>query len=460
MTRGDAAGATGDVSSGGRLQFVASVRIPSVDGGRREAAFVQCGTDRAPIDSRSGRPFEPSTRSLPMPIRPMPRRSRSSRLVRVAACASVAWAVVATSGCGGSTQAAAAKDKPVATLEFGPGDLVSVSTRPIQRSLAISGSLIAVNQAIVKAKVAVEIRQVLVREGDHVEAGQVIARLDTVDLAARVDQMTGSRDAARAQYEIAEKNRATNQSLLERHFISQNAFDNVASLSAANRATLDAADAQLRLAQKALRDATVVAPITGIVSRKNAQIGEKTSIDAPLFTIVDLDSIELQAIVPAGEVAGLSKGMRAKITVDGMPDRTFDAQINRVNPATEPGTRSIVVFLTVPNPEHVLKSGMFANGFVQLAQGTPRPTLPTIAIQNEAGVPIVWTIESGKLTRRTVVLGDRDESLGIVEIKSGVPPDTPVLASKFDNIKEGSPAIAKAAAPAPAQAAQPAPAAS
>ncbi len=172
--------------------------------------------------------------------------------------------------------------------------------------------------------------------------------------------MTGSRDAARAQAEIAEKNRATNQSLLEKRFISQNAFDNVASLSAANHATLDAADAQVRMAQKALRDATVVAPITGIVSRKNAQVGEKTSIDAPLFSIVDLDSIELQAIVPAGEVAGLSKGMRATLKVDGMPNRTFDATISRVNPATEPGTRSIVVFFTVPNPDHVLKSGMFA----------------------------------------------------------------------------------------------------
>jgi multidrug efflux pump subunit AcrA (membrane-fusion protein) len=126
-----------------------------------------------------------------------------------------------------------------------------------------------------------------------------------------------------------------------------------------------------------------------------------------------------------------------------MNDRSFDAQISRINPATEPGTRSIVVFFTVPNPTHLLKSGMFANGNVRLAASTPRPTLPTVAIQSEAGIPIVWTIENGKLTRRTVVLGDRDDVSGIVEIKSGVPPGTPVLASKFDNLKEGGPAVAK-----------------
>ncbi len=367
-------------------------------------------------------------------------RARSTWLVVL--IVAVVGGAIALSARGGASKAAVG-DKPQPALEFAASDLTSLASRPVARSLAVSGSLVAVNQATVKAKVAVEVRSILVREGDRVAAGQVIAKLDTIDLATRLDQQTGARDASRAQYEIAEKNRSTNVSLLEKHFISQNAFDNVASLSAANRAQLDAAEAQVRLAQKALRDATVVSPIDGIVARKNVQVGEKTSIDAPLFAIVDLDSIELQAIVPAGEVAALAKGMRATLTVDGMPERGFDASISRINPATEPGTRSIVVFLTVPNGDHVLKSGMFANGSIRLAAGVPRPTLPISAIQSDAGVPIVWTIEGGKLTRRTAVLGVRDDSGGYVEIKSGVPADTPVLASKFDNLKEGGPAVAR-----------------
>jgi RND family efflux transporter MFP subunit len=372
----------------------------------------------------------------------MPRLVRSARFWIIAVLVVGVGVAIGMTSFGGAPKAAVA-DKAVATLEFGASDLTSLTTRPVARTLAVSGSLVAVNQAVVKAKVAVEVRSILVREGDHVRAGQVIAKLDTVDLLAKLDQMTGARDAARAQYEIAEKNRTTNQSLLEKRFISQNAFDNVASLSSANRATLEAADAQVRMAEKALRDATVVAPIDGIVSRKSAQVGEKTSIDAPLFNIVDLDSIEMQAIVPAGDVGELAHGMAATLTVDGMPDHVFDATINRINPATEPGTRSIVVFLTVPNADHLLKSGMFANGNIRMAAGAPRPTLPLAAIQSEAGVPIVWTIENGKLTRRTAVLGTRDEASGFVEIKSGVPADTPVLASKFDNLKEGGPAIAK-----------------
>ena len=372
----------------------------------------------------------------------MPRLLRSRRFWIVAVLVLAVGSAIALSGRGGATKAAV-KEKPLPTLEFAANDLTSIASRPVARALAISGSLVAVNQAVVKAKVAVEVRSILIREGDRVSAGQVIAKLDTVDLATRLEQQTGARDASRAQYEIAEKNRTTNSSLLEKKFISQNAFDNVASLSAANRAQLDAAEAQVRLAQKALRDATVVSPIDGIVARKNVQIGEKTSIDAPLFNIVDLDSIELQAIVPAGEVASLDKGMHATLAVDGMNDRAFEATVSRINPATEPGTRSIVVFLTVPNPDHVLKSGMFANGRIRLAASAPRPTLPLTAIQSDAGVPIVWTIEDGKLTRRTAVLGVRDEASGYVEIKSGVPADTPVLANRFDNVKEGGPAVAK-----------------
>lgn len=343
-----------------------------------------------------------------------------------------------------SVSKAATTKKAVPPLEFGPSDLTMISNQSVARSLTVSGTLVAVNQTTVKAKVAVEVRSILVREGDHVQAGQVIARLDVVDLASRLDQSTSARDASRAQYEIAEKNRITNQSLLERKFISQNAFDNVASLSSANRSTLDAAQAQVRLAQKALRDATVTAPITGIVAKKYVQLGEKTQVDAPLFAIVDLDSIELQAIVPAGEVGALDKGMRATLAVDGMPERAFDATVNRINPATEPGTRSIVVFLTVPNQDHLLKSGMFANGTIRLAAAAPKPALPATAIQSDAGQPVVWTIEGGKLARRTVALGARDDASGMVEIKSGVPANTPVLASKFDNLREGAEAVAMA----------------
>ncbi len=180
----------------------------------------------------------------------MPRFLRSRRLWIATLVVLVAGGVAAAAlgGRAGTSTAAMPKKAPP-TLEFTAGDLTRLEDRALSRSLPVSGTLYAVNQAVVKAKVAVDVKSIHVREGDQVQAGQVIARLDTQDLAARLDQSTGTRDASRAQFEMAEKNRVTNASLLEKKFISQNAFDNVASLSTANKDTLDAADAQVRLAQ-------------------------------------------------------------------------------------------------------------------------------------------------------------------------------------------------------------------
>lgn len=339
-----------------------------------------------------------------------------------------------------NSDAMANKDVP---LEFVPNDVAYVQERPLARTLAINGNLNAKSQASVKAKAALDVKAIDVREGDSVHVGQLLAQLDTADLEARLAEKISARDSARAQLELAEKNRATNRALLDKKFISQNAFDSTDSTYKANRASVEQADAEVELARIALRQTSVTAPISGIVGKRYMKVGEKTSIDSPLFTIVDLDSLEFEALVPAAEVTQLKHGMPARFEVDGLPGQGFDATLDRVSPATEPGTRSVVVFLTVRNPEHVLKSGMFASGTIQLGNSANLPSLPLTAIHFDAGQPIVWTIEANTLTRRTVELGLRDETAGLVEIKRGPPASIPVLASRFDYLKEGAAASIK-----------------
>ena len=87
---------------------------------------------------------------------------------------------------------------------------------------------------------------------------------------------------------------------------------------------------------------------------------------------------------------------------------------------------------------------MFATGRVAIAAQAPTPTLPVSAIRTEAGQSYVWAIDSGKLVRRNVMLGRRDENAGRVELKTALPADLPILGSKFDNLKEGAPALVKA----------------
>src|SRR5207302_5627661 len=118
--------------------------------------------------------------------------------------------------------------------------------------------------------------------------------------------------------------------------------------------------------------------------------------------------------------------------------------IERINPSTEPGTRAILVYVGLSNPDALLKSGMFATGRISLAASAPALTLPVTAVRTEAGQSFVWVVDNGKLSRRIVTLGRRDADNGLVEIKTPLPPNLPVLSARFDNLKEGAPALVKA----------------
>ncbi|MEP7276049.1 MAG: efflux RND transporter periplasmic adaptor subunit, partial [Betaproteobacteria bacterium] len=180
------------------------------------------------------------------------------------------------------------------------------------------------------------------------------------------------------------------------------------------------------------------------VAKRHVQPGEKVAIEAPLVTVVDLKDLEVQALVPAIDVPELRIGMPVEFSVDGFGERRFTGRVERINPSTEPGTRALLVYVGLPNSDALLRSGMFATGRIELAASAPAPTLPAAAVRTEAGQSFVWVIDNGKLARRVVTLGRRDEAKGLVEIKTALPPKLPVLSARFDNLKDGAPALVRA----------------
>ena len=335
--------------------------------------------------------------------------------------------------------------KAVTTLEFGAAELATVEQKSLPRWLPVSGTMQPVNQATVKAKVSGDVRQITVREGDSVQAGQMLVRVDTADLDARALERQGQLQSAKAQLALAEKTNTMNQKLLKQNFISQNASDNAESSLEVAKGNVLAAQAQLRVAQNALRDSVATAPLSGVVAKRHVQPGEKVAFDSPLVTVVDLKEMELQALVPSGDIPELKVGMTVDLIVDGFSDRKFTGRIQRINPSTEAGTRAILVFVGIPNAAQELRGGMFATGRIALSAGAPVPTLPATAVRTEAGASYIWTIQDGKLAKKTVLVGRRDDDAGRVELKTALPPNTPVLSAKFDNLKDGAPALVRAA---------------
>jgi membrane fusion protein, multidrug efflux system len=164
----------------------------------------------------------------------------------------------------------------VPSVELAPEDVATAMRTELTRTLEVSGGLKAVASAVVKARVAAELRELSVREGDTVHAGQLIGRLDDTEFGWRLRQAEDQAAAAKAQLDIAERTLANNQALVEQGFISKNALDTSAMNKASAQATLRAAQAAGEIARKALRDTEIRAPLAGLVAQRFAQPGERS----------------------------------------------------------------------------------------------------------------------------------------------------------------------------------------
>ncbi len=364
---------------------------------------------------------------------------------RIALFALVAVAVLATAGWLMKPKAPVKPATPVAaaaplTLEFLPQEIVSASPVELRQVLLLSGSLRALDLATVKARVAGEVRDVLVREGEPVRAGQVVARMDTAEYDARLAQARGNLNSARAQLDIAIKARDNNAALVEKGFISKNAFDNSASQYAGAKASVDAAQGALDVAQKQLNDTVLRAPITGLVSARNVQPGEKVSPDYKLIDIVNLQKMELEAAVPASEIARVTIGQSVDLHIEGLP-RGLTGRVVRINPAAQAGSRSIPVYVQVANPDNQLRAGMFAEGKLILSSKPGVLALPQGAVRRDGNGAYVFTIDNGKVARKPVTLGSEGLSGDDprIEVLSGIDFGAQVIRADMGNLAPGTP---------------------
>jgi len=338
---------------------------------------------------------------------------------------------------GGKPRDSAAKGKETPTLEFAAADMVQLTTRPLAVELALPGSVQAMSQATVRSKVSAEVRQVRVREGERVGVGQVLVEFDTAALRVQLAERAATLESARAQLAQSERTRTVNAQLVKQNFISQNAFDSADAAFRAQAAAVEAAQAQLAQTQLMLNDTVVRAPIAGHVAKRHVQPGEKVSFDAPLIAIVDLAKLEVQAQAPVSDVAQITPGARAVVAIEGLPDRSFEGRVERINPSTEPGTRSINFYVSISNDAALLRAGMFAKVRLHVGGDRPVPALPISAVRNDNGLDVVWLIAEGKLRKQTVVVGRRDERAQLIEIRSGLAGGEQVVATKFDNLRDG-----------------------
>lgn len=332
------------------------------------------------------------------------------------------------------------------TMELAAADVATVGLANLNRSLPVTGSLSPLVQTTLKAQVPGEVLQVTVREGQTVHKGDVLVRIDTRNLKAQLDDKQAALEKAHADLALAKLNLDNNARMLKGHFISQNAFDTVNNTYQVSLANEKAAEAQVELAQIALDYATVRAPFDGTISQRYVQPGEKVDVDTSLLGLVDLTHLELQSPAPDYEVPSVKIGQVAKFHVGGFGDRVFVGHVQRINPMTNAGSRSIMLYVSVDNPEQVLKGGMFAQGELILDKTPPVAAIPLSAVHTYAGLPYVYVIDHNRIQRRDVTLGLKSEEQNMVEVRKGLEVGEMVVAARIDTLKEGDPVTVTAPA--------------
>ncbi len=377
------------------------------------------------------------------PVNALQRRTWIKALLGVLTIAVAVGSLVAWRS--GAAKKGDSKAKPEKVFEFASSDLARLMPREMGRTIPVSGSVRPVVFATVKSKHSAEIAKVHVQEGERVSAGQLLVTLDTADLGARLDAQLASLAEAKARLSLADKTQETNQQLLARNFISQNAVDTSRSGVDVGLANVKAAEAQVAIAKRALDDALVRSPFAGIVAKRHVNAGEKAAPDTPRMQIVDLSRLEVEALVPLSEIPMVKLGQTITFTVDGFDKRAFNGTVDRISPAAELGSRAISVFVSLPNVDGALKGGMLASGKMAIAARAPVNTVPSSALQEEGGQFYVFTLKEGLLDRRPVVIGARSAETGLVEITDGPAAGTDVVAVKAEGLKHGLKASLKQA---------------
>lgn len=325
------------------------------------------------------------------------------------------------------------------SMDIAPDEVWTLRRQSLALGVPVSGTLRAVHSATIKARVAGELQGLELREGDSVRAGQEVARIEAVEMQARLRQAQQQADAARAQIDINQRQFDNNRALADQGFISRTALDvSQASLQAA-QSSYQAAVAGADVARKSLADTVLRSPLSGHVAQRLAQNGERVAVDTRILEVVDLSRLEVEALMGPAESVAVRVGQSARLYLEGS-SAPLEATVVRINPSAQAGSRTVPVYLSmVPAPgESALRQGLFVQGTLDTGNAELL-AVPLDAVRTDKPAPYVQVAEHGRVAHRNVQTGARAEVNGqaLVAIE-GLPEGTLVLAGRVGTLPEGT----------------------
>ena len=293
--------------------------------------------------------------------------------------------------------AAEALKMPV-TFALKSTDVLVAERLSINQVEPVSGTVRAVNAVTLRSTMGAVVTRVNALEGATVKAGQVLAQLDADDTRARLQQAQQQSNAAKAQVELAKRQRDNNRALVEKGFISSTALVSSDSNYATALANYEAALAAQQIAKRGLEDAALRAPFSGVVTQRHVKAGERVAVNAPVVDIVDVSQLEVEVLLPIAASSGLKIGQTATLNLESQP-QPISAKVARINPSIDEGSRSVRIYLNIPTGK--ARVGEFATG--ELTVGTLQGTaVPLDSIRTDQPSPYVQVVRDQTIAHTTV----------------------------------------------------------
>lgn len=328
-----------------------------------------------------------------------------------------------------ATRALAGRTVSVEAAVVGRRDLVPV--------FSFSANLEAVWSTDISAKADGRIDKLFVEEGDAVTAGMVLARLDVNELAAQVMQAEGQVLQAQATFEQNDLNFKRMDTLYKQNAVSAQTLDSA-------RTQRDLAQGGGRAAQgnlillKARRDnAEIVSPLNGVVIKRYVQAGTFSKAGAAIVTVADVSTLLAKAVVGEAQIAELTLGKMAKIKINAIKDQEFAGTVTRMSPAASVPTRNFTAEVSIPNPQGLLKVGMFANAEIagQLRKKVLVVPEGSLVLREDQKTVFVVTNEN-TVVQKVLKLGDA--AGGWVEVLEGVTEGDKIVVAGQHKLKDGA----------------------
>ena len=326
------------------------------------------------------------------------------------------------------------------TITLAPGDVALVTRETIEEGMPITGDLKPIETVDVRARLEGDLRGVYVREGQHVNEGQLLAQFDAGEQQSAEESALADRASARTDLATAQWNLDQSAELFKAGAIAERDYKVAQQTVDATRARLAAAEAKLRTTSLASRDTRVIAPTSGTIGTRGVEPGERVARGTSMFTIVRNQVLELAAAVPARQANAVRVGQTVHFVADA---RSFEGRVARVSPTIDPTSRSITVYIDVPNESGQLKGGTFASGRVVSRTLNGVLTVPTAAIRQsqEGGHPFAYRLDARTVNVAPLEVGVVDEKLGKAEVVSGLSLGDQIIVGNVGTLGRGMQAI-------------------